>query len=84
MRKIKGKIVSDKMDKTRVVKVENLKKHPVYSKYYKSSKKYKAHDENNEYSLGDEVIMQESRPLSKDKRWKIVGRAKEGSKKNEN
>jgi small subunit ribosomal protein S17 len=74
MRKLKGIVVSDKMQKTRVVKVERLKKHPLYKKYYKVSKKFKAHDENNEYKVGDKVIIQETRPLSKEKRWIIIGR----------
>lgn len=73
MRKLKGKIVSDKMDKTRVVEVERLKKHPRYLKYYKTSKKYKVHDEENEYKEGDEVIISETKPISKDKKWKIQG-----------
>jgi small subunit ribosomal protein S17 len=73
MRKLKGKIVSNKMDKTCVVDVERLKKHDKYSKYYKMNKKYKAHDENNEYKIGDEVIIEETNPISKDKRWKIIG-----------
>jgi len=74
MRKLKGIVVSDKMQKTRVVKVERLKKHPHYEKYYKVSKRFKAHDENNEYKVGDEVIIQETRPLSKEKRWKIISK----------
>ena len=71
-RKIQGKIVSDKMDKTRVVSVTRLKKHPRYKKYYKVTRKFKAHDEKNEYKTGDEVIIEETRPISKDKRWKII------------
>jgi small subunit ribosomal protein S17 len=74
MRKLKGIIVSDKMQKTKVVKVERLKKHPRYEKYYKVSKKFKAHDENNEYRVGDKVILEETRPLSKEKRWKIISK----------
>ena len=74
MRKLQGIIVSDKMQKTRVVAVTNLKKHSVYKKYYKVTKRYKAHDENNEYKSGDNVVIQETRPLSKEKRWKIVGK----------
>lgn len=72
MRKLQGKIVSDKMDKTRVVLVSGLKKHRRYLKYYKTSVRFKAHDEKNEYKAGDEVIIQETRPMSKDKRWRIV------------
>ncbi len=64
--------MSDKMFKTRVVAVERLKKHRRYGKYYRVTKRYKAHDEKNEYKVGDKVIIQETRPLSKEKRWKIV------------
>lgn len=73
MRKLKGKVVSDKMDKTRVVEVERLKKHPRYLKYYKTSRKYKAHDEENEYKEGDNVIIAETKPISKNKKWIIKG-----------
>jgi small subunit ribosomal protein S17 len=66
-----GVVVSDKMDKTVVVKVDRLIKHSVYNKYVKRSVKYKAHDEENSCKLGDRVIIVESRPLSKDKRWKV-------------
>ncbi len=71
-KKLQGIIVSDKMDKTRVVSVLRLKKHPRYKKYYKVTNKFKAHDEKNEYKTGDKVIIEETRPLSKDKRWKII------------
>ncbi len=71
-RKLQGTIVSDKMQKTRVVEINSLKKHPRYAKYYKVRRRFKVHDENNEYKIGDEVIIEETRPLSKDKRWKIV------------
>lgn len=71
-RKLEGTIISDKMDKTRVVVVTRLKKHPRYKKYYKVTRKFKAHDEKNEYKVGDRVIIEETRPLSKDKRWKII------------
>ncbi len=74
MRKLKGIIVSDKMDKTRVVLVTQLKKHPRYQKYYKSSKRFKAHDESNQYKTGDKVIIQETRPISKEKRWIIISK----------
>lgn len=77
MRKLKGKIISDKMDKTRVVEVVRLKKHPTYSKYFKVNKKFKAHDEKNLYKEGDEVVIRETRPISKDKRWIIVGKRQE-------
>jgi small subunit ribosomal protein S17 len=73
-RKLKGKIVSDKMQKTRVVVVTRLKLHPKYQKYYKITQRFKAHDERNEYKMGDEVIIEETRPLSKDKRWRILSK----------
>jgi len=76
MRKLKGKIISDKMNKTRTVAVDRLKKNKRYLKYIKVTKKYKAHDENEEYKKGDEVIIEETRPLSKEKRWKITGYVK--------
>ncbi len=69
---LKGIIVSDKMDKTVTVKVENIKEHPKYQKRYKSHKKYKAHDEKNEFKIGDKVIIEETRPISKDKKWKVL------------
>ncbi|MDP2704698.1 MAG: 30S ribosomal protein S17 [bacterium] len=72
MRKLTGKIISDKMTKTRVVEVSRLKKHPRYKKYVKTTNRFKAHDEKNEYKTGDEVIIQETKPMSKDKRWVIV------------
>ncbi len=74
MRKLQGIVVSDKMQKTRIVEVERLKKHPRYQKYYKVTQRFKAHDEHNEYKTGEKVIIQDSRPLSKDKRWIISGR----------
>ncbi|MGG1313135.1 MULTISPECIES: 30S ribosomal protein S17 [Cohnella] len=67
-----GKVVSDKMDKTIVVAVETYKKHSLYHKRIKYTKKFKAHDENNEAKIGDTVKIMETRPLSKDKRWRLV------------
>lgn len=67
-----GKVVSDKMDKTIVVAVETYKKHPLYAKRIKYTKKFKAHDENNQAKIGDIVKIMETRPLSKDKRWRLV------------
>jgi small subunit ribosomal protein S17 len=67
-----GKVVSDKMEKTIVVAVETYKKHPLYHKRIKYTKKFKAHDENNEAKIGDTVKIMETRPLSKDKRWRLV------------
>lgn len=66
-----GIVVSDKMDKTVVVKVDRLVKHPVYSKYIKRAAKYKAHDDTNSCKTGDRVLIVETRPMSKDKRWKV-------------
>ena len=79
-RRISGVVVSDKMQKTRVIAVQRLKKHPKYLKYYHMTTKFKAHDENNEYKTGDKVVIEESRPLSREKRWKIVARVAEGAK----
>jgi small subunit ribosomal protein S17 len=73
-RKIIGVVVSDKMLKTRVVAVARLKKHPKYLKYYHVTTKFKAHDENNEYKTGDKVTIEESRPLSREKRWRIINK----------
>ncbi|MGI5999424.1 30S ribosomal protein S17 [Lachnoclostridium sp. An131] len=67
-----GKVVSDKMDKTIVVAVEEHVKHPLYKKIVKDTYKLKAHDENNECRIGDTVKVMETRPLSKDKRWRLV------------
>ena len=67
-----GKVVSDKMDKTIVVAVEDHVKHPLYKKIVKRTYKLKAHDENNECNIGDTVKVMECRPLSKDKRWRLV------------
>lgn len=66
-----GIVASDKMDKTIVVKVEQIVKHPVYMKYMKRNVKYKAHDADNSCAIGDKVLIVESRPLSRDKRWKV-------------
>ena len=67
-----GKVVSDKMDKTIVVAVEDRTAHPLYKKIIKRTYKLKAHDENNECGVGDTVRVMETRPLSKDKRWRLV------------
>ena len=68
-----GIVVSDKMDKTIVVAMEDFIRHPLYGKAVKRTKKVKAHDENNECQVGDKVRIMETRPLSKDKRWRLVG-----------
>lgn len=67
-----GKVVSDKMDKTVVVAIETSVKHPLYKKIVKRTYKLKAHDENNECKIGDKVRVMETRPLSKEKRWRLV------------
>jgi len=67
-----GIVVSDKMDKTVVVQVERLTMHPRFKKYIRRRKKYKAHDEQNACRTGDRVLIIESRPLSKDKRWRVL------------
>lgn len=67
-----GRVVSDKMQKTIVVAVETLKRHPLYKRTYKSTTKFKAHDEHNDARMGDMVRIEETRPLSKDKRWRLV------------
>lgn len=72
-RKIRtGRVVSDKMDKTRVVAVQRITRHPIYGKTIRRTKKYKCHDEGNESRVGDLVKMVETRPLSKEKRWRLV------------
>lgn len=73
-RQFKGVVVSDKMDKTIVVVVSRTKKHSKYQKRYKVSKKYKVHDPKNEFKKGDTVLFRESRPLSKEKRWRVVSK----------
>lgn len=69
---IRGTVVSDKMQKTVVVSVSRLKTHPIYKKKYKVTKRYKAHDEKNEYKVGDMVLIAETRPFSKEKKWKVI------------
>ena len=71
---LKGKVVSDKMRKTAVVEVARLFKHSKYQKYIRRTKKYKAHDENNDYKIGDKVLIEACRPLSKDKHFRIIGK----------
>ena len=71
-RKLQGIIVSDKMNKTRIVAIVRLKKHPRYKKYYKVTRRFKVHDEKNEYKAGERVIIEETKPLSKDKKWRVV------------
>ena len=71
-KKLMGRVVSNKMDKTVVVVVESAKRHRLYGKIIRSSKRYKAHDEENASQVGDRVRIEESRPLSKEKRWKVI------------
>lgn len=73
-RQLKGEIISNKMQKTAVVLVERMKEHPKYKRRYKVHKKYKVHDEKGEYKVGDRVLIEESRPISKDKRWRVIKR----------
>lgn len=70
-REVQGVVVSDKMQKTIVVRVERLVRHPLYSKYVRKSRKFKAHDEKNSAKQGDLVVLIESRPLSRDKNWAL-------------
>lgn len=71
-----GVVVSDKMSKTVVVKIDTKKRHPKYHKSYKVSKKYKAHDEAGEYHVGDRVVIESVRPISKDKKFKVISKVK--------
>ena len=71
-KRLKGVVVSDKMRKTVVVEVEWIKTHPKYKRRYKVHKRYKAHDEKEECKVGDGVIIEECRPLSKEKRWRVI------------
>ncbi len=71
---LKGEVVSDKMQKTVVVAVTRLKKHPKYKKYYKVTKRFNVHDEKGEFHTGDKVLIQETRPISKDKRWVVINK----------
>ena len=78
LRKVRvGKVISNKMDKTIVVAIEDHVKHPLYKKIVKDTYKLKAHDEKNECNIGDTVRVMETRPLSKDKRWRLVGNRRE-------
>lgn len=73
-RKLRGVVVSDKMKKTIVVAVENLKTQAKYKKNYKMTSRFKVHDEKNEYHVGDKVLIEETKPLSKEKRWKVINK----------
>lgn len=72
-RRLSGKIVSNKMEKTLVVAVETVKEHPIYKKKYKVTKKFKAHAENSkDFNIGDAVVLEEVKPISRDKKWTVV------------
>jgi len=71
-KRLKGRVVANKMQKTVVVRVESIRQHPKYIKRYKVHKKYKAHDEKGEYKVGDKVIIEECRPLAKEKKWRVI------------
>lgn len=72
VRQLEGIVVSDKMQKTIVVAITRLKRHPKYKKYYKVTTRFKAHDEKNEYKTGEKATIVAARPLSKEKRWRVV------------
>ena len=74
-RMLKGKVVSDKMQKTVVVEISRMKKHPKYKKYYSVARRFKAHDAEGVYKTGDKVLIRETRPMSKEKRWIVIGKA---------
>lgn len=71
-RRLRGVVVSDKMNKTIVVAVTRYAQHPLYKKYHKRTSRYKAHDEKNAFKVGDRVVIEQSRPLSKEKRWVVA------------
>ena len=73
---LKGVVISDKMAKSVVVRVDRYKKHSRYNRFYRSSKKYKAHDEKGEFHIGDKVIIKEVKPISKDKHFKVLSKIK--------
>ena len=74
-RVLEGTVVSDKMQKTVVVQIMRLKKHPKYKKYFKETRKFKAHDAEGQYHIGDKVIIRETKPISKDKRWIVISKS---------
>lgn len=73
-RRLKGTVVGDRMSKTVVVEITRFKTHPKYLKQFRLTRRFKAHDEKNEYKVGDKVIIEEVRPLSKEKRWAVVNK----------
>jgi small subunit ribosomal protein S17 len=74
--KKKGTVVSDKNNKTVVVEVTDLKTHPLYSKKYRKTRRYKAHDEKNECKVGDDVVIAQVKPISKEKKWEVVNESR--------
>ena len=81
IKKLRGTVVSDKMKDTVVVSVSKYKKHPKYSKFIQTNKKYKAHDAGNTKKIGDYIFIESCRPLSKDKHFKVIGFVEQGAKK---
>jgi small subunit ribosomal protein S17 len=77
---MRGVVVSDKMTKTVVVEITRLRKHSKYKKFYRVTRRFKAHDPMDQYHTGDTVVIRETRPLSKEKRWIVVERVSEGKK----
>jgi small subunit ribosomal protein S17 len=75
-RRLTGTVVSTKMDKTALVRVDRTETHPKYGKRFTTSKKYKVHDEQNQLVEGDKIIFEECRPLSKDKKWRLISKVK--------
>ncbi len=80
---LRGEVISDKMDKTVVVQVSRLKIHPKYKRHYKITKRFKVHDEKNECHVGDKVMIEETKPLSKEKRWKVKHKEQKTNNKKE-
>jgi len=76
-KQLTGTVVSNKMQKTVVVEIEQIKEHPKYRRRYKVHKKYKAHDEKGECKVGDKVLIEECRPISKEKRWRVIKKVNE-------
>ncbi|MEK7664333.1 MAG: 30S ribosomal protein S17 [Patescibacteria group bacterium] len=83
-KKLTGIVVSDKMQKTVVVEVERVKEHPKYKRRFKVHKKYKAHDEKQEFHEGDKVVIEEVSPISKEKRWKVINKIQNSNLKSQN
>lgn len=82
-RQLQGTIISNKMQKTVVVKIERIKEHPKYKKRYKIHKKYKTHTESGEYHVGDRVVIEECKPLSKEKKWRVIRKLSQNRRETE-